>query len=212
MDSSLQVEGVIAKHEPLSQLEKIIKEQDDLIRQLQARLEEAEKLNIYDPLCRHCEDLAFRVLNHEGTRRSLDGELERIKRHGRFTLLFLDLDNFKPVNDTLGHTTGDDLLRKIAQILVQHIRGVDIIGRPGGDEFIIGLVDTNEEGGLEVAERLREILPKEIRKSFPNLTISQTVSIGLTQAKENDTVESLIERADFNLLQAKETKNYVVAG
>ena len=140
-------------------------------------------------------------------------EIERTKRYQRpFCILMVDLDHFKHVNDTYGHGTGDFVLQIVSDILTQDLRDTDIAGRLGGDEFIIILGETQQDGAANFAERIREkIESKPIEKD--NNLMKVTASIGLACYKKsyNDQFVRLIEDADKALYQAKSNgRNKVV--
>src|SRR5436190_1716113 len=100
-------------------------------------------------------DALTRVLNRRGFEEVLTHELSVARRHGvGGVLLFVDLDEFKPINDTFGHAAGDEVLRTVANLLRAHIRDTDYIGRLGGDEFAILLPRSNKRNGLRRAEDL----------------------------------------------------------
>lgn len=113
-------------------------------------------------------------------------------------VIFLDIDNFKSYNDTFGHVAGDVVLQKTADIIKNSIRTVDIVGRYGGEEFVIILPGTKEEGAVAVAERIRKSIEMY---PFPHRKV--TASLGIALAKNSDSVDSLLERADQSLYQAK---------
>ena len=131
-------------------------------------------------------------------------ELKRYQRHKRhFSVILFDLDRFKNVNDTYGHLIGDKVLRKAVEIIMPMLRQTDLIGRWGGDEFIVLLPETEAEQGGQVAEKLRQSIEKTDflvrRKKLPI-----TITLGLTQVLEKETIaESLMARADEALYQAK---------
>ena len=108
-----------------------------------------------------CEEAAFTdhltgLANRRRFERQLEREVTRTLRYGRpFCLLLLDIDRFKDVNDTYGHEVGDEAIRRLAIILQAGTRGIDTAARIGGEEFAVILTETDFEGGLEVAERLR---------------------------------------------------------
>jgi diguanylate cyclase (GGDEF)-like protein len=134
----------------------------------------------------------------------LADQLARFRRTQRpFALLMLDIDYFKTLNDTYGHITGDKILAKVAQILLQSIRSIDYAARYGGDEFIIILVETYIDQAVKTAERIRahvENLTYDIGKS----TISITVSIGAVECRPDDnTTTAVFSRADNALYEAK---------
>jgi diguanylate cyclase (GGDEF)-like protein len=128
-----------------------------------------------------------------------ENELERCRRHGRhMALLMIDMDHFKNINDTFGHQAGDKVLVEFVAKVNQLLRGADLLARFGGEEFLILLPDTSREEAEVVAERIRETCAQA--QQGPTCT----VSIGLTtNHKENDTVDSLLARADAAMYQAK---------
>lgn len=134
----------------------------------------------------------------------LISELERAIRYRLpLAVIFLDIDDFKAYNDTFGHVAGDVMVQKTAEIIKNSIRTVDIAGRFGGEEFVIILPGTDEEGAIAVAERIRKAI-----ESYPFPHRKVTASLGITLAKSGDSVKSLLERADRALYQAKkEGKN-----
>lgn len=213
MDFPNMIEGGILHNESLYQeLERLRIEKENWRvekEDLTKRLEEAAARNIYDSLYAYDSDLAFRVLNHQGVRINLETQLQRIKRQGKFSLLAIDIDNFKITNDKLGHAEGDRLLIEFARLVSNHVRNIDLIGRPGGDEFVIGLIDADEDKALEIAERIRKSTPEELGKATQGLIPNQTISIGVAQARENDHLEILRKRADQALYKAKEEKNKI---
>lgn len=149
-------------------------------------------------------DFLTGCFNKRAIRNMLISELERTVRYRLpLAVIFLDIDNFKTYNDTFGHVAGDVMVQKTAEIIKNSIRTVDIAGRFGGEEFIIILPGTDEEGAVAVAERIRKAI-----ESYPFPHRKVTVSLGIALAKNSDSVESLLERADRALYQAKrEGKN-----
>jgi diguanylate cyclase (GGDEF)-like protein len=131
----------------------------------------------------------------------LDHELKRCKRSkAPLCLLMLDIDHFKEVNDTWGHSIGDQVLKELVQTIVKNLREADILTRWGGEEFIVLTPDTDRQGGLALAERLREAVSEH---AFPKVG-SVTISLGLAQHEEEDTADSLISRADRQMYRAKD--------
>ncbi|MDD5118322.1 MAG: diguanylate cyclase [Sulfuricurvum sp.] len=122
-------------------------------------------------------------------------------------LILFDIDDFKKVNDTFGHNTGDEVLIQIAAIVRTMVRSNDMFARWGGEEFVILQIDTPYEGTIALAERLR----KEIEKSvFVNVE-KLTISIGVAQYNGDESIESFVKKADDAMYQAKrEGKNKVV--
>src|SRR6476619_8036550 len=108
-----------------------------------------------------CEEAAFTdhltgLANRRRFERQLEREVERVQRFGHpFSLLMIDIDNFKTLNDSFGHDAGDDAIRRLGKVLREGTRGIDLAARIGGEEFAVLLVETSKAGGFEVAERLR---------------------------------------------------------
>jgi len=140
-------------------------------------------------------------------RRYLDSrlteEIERSRRHGNpLSILLLDIDHFKKINDTHGHLCGDYALRKISELLQELVRTSDILGRYGGEEFLCILPETPHEQAVVLAERCREqIATKPLACEDHQARI--TISIGVTGQHRDDTLDSIIKRADDALYQAK---------
>ncbi len=142
----------------------------------------------------------------------LNEEMARSKRHNlHLSVLMLDLDHFKGCNDTYGHLVGDIVLKEIAKILKEHVRQVDLVGRYGGEEFVIALPDTNKTSAANVAERIRQSAERYRFKAYDEI-ITTTVSMGLaTYPDDGRDVPALIDRADQALYKAKEEgRNRVV--
>lgn len=141
----------------------------------------------------------------------LDAAIAHFVRHAMsVAVLAFDLDHFKVVNDTYGHAAGDALLRQFATLAQSCLRRGDLLARLGGEEFAALLFETNAEGALQTAERIRACVAAEPR-IFESHQIALTVSIGVTCIRENDSPESLLARADASLYAAKQLgRNRVV--
>jgi len=108
----------------------------------------------------------------------LEEELSRYRRFNHpVSVVLLDLDGFKAVNDEFGHTVGDETLREVAQILMKHSRGINVVSRYGGDEFAVLLVETSKAGARLYADRIREVVAKH---PFPHGKVV-TASFGVAQ-------------------------------
>lgn len=145
----------------------------------------------------------------------LQRELLRAKRYGRaLSLLFIDIDYFKPLNDRYGHAVGDQMLRELAQYLMSSVRRIDIIARYGGEEFVIILPETMKEHALMLADRIRRKVaryPFGQAYSIPPGTL--TVSIGVASYPEDGTSATrLIAHADQALYSAKRQGRNLVLG
>jgi diguanylate cyclase (GGDEF)-like protein len=144
----------------------------------------------------------------------LDRELARSARYLRpLTLIFFDLDFFKRVNDELGHLAGDFTLREVALCLKESIRREELFARYGGEEFAIVLPETDQQGGVECAERVRQTIETHVFR-YEDKTYPITISLGVATTTGQDalTPSELIRQADDKLYQAKrEGRNRVVA-
>lgn len=129
----------------------------------------------------------------------LQGEMARSKRYGDpLSVIFIDIDNFKHINDTFGHRKGDEVLRKVADLIRREIRKTDSVGRFGGEEFVIVLPETDPERAVRVAERIRERIERE------DFGVGEvTVSVGVTGLKGEDDYGSLFVRMDRAMYLAK---------
>lgn len=146
------------------------------------------------------------LYNRRGFFELSNHEMERIKRfESTFSVIMIDIDHFKRVNDTYGHAVGDQVLKQVAARFHEQVRKVDILGRYGGEEFSILLPETKLAGARNLAERLRCCIadqPIETAKGFMNMTIS----VGLaTLVNSAMTLEEILKQADDALYQAKES-------
>jgi diguanylate cyclase (GGDEF)-like protein len=144
-------------------------------------------------------------------RRSLDDtfarELARTFRHRQpASLLMVDVDHFKQLNDTHGHLTGDAVLRRLAQILRQQVRTEDLLARYGGEEFALLLPNTDSQGALVIAERLRKaIAANGGGRGAAEPSPAITVSIGIATASVSTSLSELMSRSDAALYRAKQS-------
>ena len=141
----------------------------------------------------------------------LEEELSRYRRFNHpVSVVLLDLDGFKSVNDSLGHAVGDDTLRDVAQILMKHSRGINVVSRYGGDEFAVLLVETSKAGARLYADRIREVVAKYPFSHGKILTAS--FGVASLPDDEASTAEDLFRAADEALYAAKRAgKNQVAA-
>jgi two-component system cell cycle response regulator len=154
------------------------------------------------------EDLAYRdelteLPNRRGASRQIDVLLSRARRHGhQLALLIIDADRFKVVNDRHGHAVGDIVLRELAARLRERVRREDVVGRWGGEEFVVALPETTPDGAAAVAESLREAIALTPIESGEGLRLEVTVSIGVA-AWTGQELQDLVDRADRALYAAK---------
>lgn len=144
------------------------------------------------------------VYNRRKLLEVLEQERGRAGRGGPvFAICLFDMDRFKEVNDTFGHLKGDVLLRAFGKEIATHLRAVDLIGRYGGDEFVVVLPQTELEGALAFAERAVEVTRGMRFLDMPE-DFRITVSVGVTVYRKGLTVEELISMADVAMYRAKE--------
>jgi diguanylate cyclase (GGDEF)-like protein len=138
-------------------------------------------------------------------------KLPELKRyHQDCSVVIVDIDHFKKVNDTFGHPAGDEVLRRFSQIFTRELRQGDILARYGGEEFMLMLQMTDIVAAEVIIERLRQLIAAQVY-AFSGKVINVTASFGITEYANNDTIDTLIERADKALYQAKVTgRNRVV--
>jgi diguanylate cyclase (GGDEF)-like protein len=142
----------------------------------------------------------------------MENQMKIVKRSQRlFSIVMLDLDDFKKINDTHGHLAGDEYLRKIAQTITRSLREQDTASRFGGEEFLILLPETTLEGAYKLAERIRQKIEK-MKLDFQGNSIHSTISAGVSQFDSDfSDAESFIRSADIALYRSKnEGKNRVV--
>jgi len=140
------------------------------------------------------------IYNRHKLDMTLQGEIDRSRRNERqFGVMMLDIDHFKKVNDTYGHPVGDIILKDLAQLLLASIRSTDVVGRWGGEEFMIICPETDENGLLNLAEKLRQTVDGH---DFP-VARHLTVSFGLSINKPDDRIQDIMSRADKALYTAK---------
>ncbi len=153
----------------------------------------------------HTDSLTM-VLNRRALTVRLTSELERARRYDSvLTLLMVDLDNFKLVNDTHGHLVGDEVLREVAALLQHAVRTMDVVARYGGEEFVVVLPETSLAGATTFAERLRENVEAAGFAGSFGEPLKLTASIGVSSYPSTsfETVDDLFARADEALYRAK---------
>jgi diguanylate cyclase (GGDEF)-like protein len=153
-----------------------------------------------------CEEAAFTdhltgLANRRRFERQLEREVGRMARFGHpFSLLMLDIDSFKNLNDSYGHDAGDEAIRRISRVLREGTRGIDLAARIGGEEFAVVLVETSKEGALEVAERLRAA----IKALEIPMAGHITGSFGVAECPSDaQTSAGIVKAADVALYEAK---------
>ncbi|ABD87710.1 GGDEF domain-containing protein [Rhodopseudomonas palustris] len=162
-------------------------------QQVEERTREFQRLAHADPLT----GIANRRLLIE----RLDGEVARAaKAGGELSVLYVDIDHFKSINDNFGHAAGDRVLVQLAATMKSLLRQTDLVGRMGGEEFVVLLLNTDQAAALRVADQLREAIS---RCEFELITRPVTISVGVAGYEAAEDAASLLARADHALLQAK---------
>tara|TARA_R110000772_G_scaffold14500_1_gene41835 strand:- start:755 stop:1978 length:1224 start_codon:yes stop_codon:yes gene_type:complete len=166
----------------------------------------------------HLKELAVLESMHDpltgtGNRRKFEDDTSlnfspHLNSEKSISLAFLDIDHFKKLNDTYGHDAGDEVLVSLSALINQNIRKFDTVYRFGGEEFVILMPETDIRIATEISERLRKLIENNIKIDGKPVT----VSIGVTESEEQDTLEDIIERADKLMYKAKQTsRNLVVS-
>ena len=164
-----------------------------------------QKMAITDPLTGLYNRRHFFVITER--------EICKVKRNGgSITCLMMDIDHFKRVNDTYGHTIGDIVLKEVARRIKSCLRDFDIVARYGGEEFVAIIVDSNLSIGQKIAERIRQRVSEKPIELKNNIKLPVSISIGVSSQKAPDIdLDSLLQSADKNLYKAKESgRNKIV--
>lgn len=146
------------------------------------------------------------LFNYRRFHELLGDEIKRCKRYGRkFSVLMIDIDNFKSFNDKYGHFEGDQILKRISRFFLQNVRDIDSVCRYGGEEFTIILPETTKDGAFILAERLRSSISDSIHRTDHSAYENKpTISVGLScYPGDSDNKNELIKKADLALYEAK---------
>lgn len=155
------------------------------------------------------------ILNHKAFFEQGERELRRFARYGKaFSLIEIDIDDFKGINDTFGHADGDTVLLKLVSLVASHVRQSDVFGRTGGDEFCVILIETNKSDAMDIAERIRTTCCDCRLNAATGTPIHFTVSVGLVESSKDDAgIGQMYSRADAAMYRAKrDGHNRVCAG
>jgi diguanylate cyclase (GGDEF)-like protein len=145
------------------------------------------------------------VANRETLLTTLVAEVERASRHHSWlSVAFIDIDRFKPINDTHGHNSGDAVLRQVASLIAGNIRASDLFGRYGGEEFMLILPETQQDEALVLAEKLRSLVMQQPLVIAGNQRLQVTISIGVAgDVGSQLQVDALVDQADAAMYAAK---------
>jgi diguanylate cyclase (GGDEF)-like protein len=192
------------------------KELLERIKELENEITELTKNLIYDNLtglktraffeeeARIYFDIAVSSVTHHATRRKQWFGFKNI------SFIFLDIDHFKSINDTYGHSAGDEVLKAVAETVITSVRDGDTAARWGGEEIAVTLVGATEKDAMHKAEDIRRQVESIVFGKYPDLNV--TVSAGVASAERGSTFEEVLERADKALYKAKQAgRNRVVS-
>jgi len=184
-----------------------VRDSNNKILYLIAQIQDVtERKNLMDKLSLQAnQDYLTNLYNRRFFMEQAEVELARAKRYRKpLSLLMLDIDHFKNINDTYGHKSGDIVLQKLSSLLMEKLRTVDVIGRIGGEEFAILLPESNLDNAAEVAERLREDVAKTEVEMDGGAVVHFTVSIGIVVLNDRDiNLDAMFNLADQALYKAK---------
>lgn len=198
------VEAAINIENEMSSVSKNLQEGKNEVNVLEKRIKELES-ELQETKLKSTKDFLTGTLN----RRSYEAELgkfenEFVRDQKNFAIIFFDIDHFKKVNDTYGHDCGDAVLKTFAALLLKLTRDVDIVGRYGGEEFVVALHYKNKEELSKYTSRIKNVITKN-KFIYKDLKLKVTFSAGVQIRSENNTLEDTISNADKLLYQAKET-------
>ncbi len=202
VDDNGKLAGVITQKELISitfsrwvvMMKEYQQELKEINRLLEKKSQKYEKIAATDPLTGLYNRMKFIELY-------ISEYTVMTQRHNAMSLLIIDIDHFKRINDTYGHNTGDDALRALSDILLHVLRNVDVLCRWGGEEFVALLPTAEAQKATAIAEKIRLTVAEQNLEKIP----AMTVSIGVTEIREGDTLDEAINRADQALYQAKNT-------
>ncbi len=158
-------------------------------------------------------DDVTRLFNTRHLQTILQSEFERARRfHTEFSIIFVDLDHFKDVNDSYGHLVGTELLVEVAQLIQFNTRAVDMVFRYGGDEFVVLLPQTGKAAAVDAAQRLRHALKEARFLAAHALQLTMVASFGVaTYPQDGDTAEAILQAADGQMYKVKHSTRDGVA-
>lgn len=205
----------------VSTLKTELRTMQDSTRTLQQGLEETSKEieRLREELSTAKQEASIDPFTGLANRRSLVKNLEEVIQSSQdekkeVSFLMLDIDHFKSINDTYGHLMGDKVIRCVAGIIKNSVKGRDLVARYGGEEFAVLLPDTPHDGAMVVAENIRQSIERTnlVRSSDKQPIGRITISVGVANYRSPETSEEFIERADNFLYQSKTSGRNRVSG
>jgi diguanylate cyclase (GGDEF)-like protein len=201
MNSDVDSETLV---QSVSNALRVAAEAEHRIADQAARIAEMESMALFDELTG--------ILNRRGFINELERALADARRRSESgVLIYIDLDGFKAINDTLGHSAGDDVLRHAAQVLRDNVRSTDSVGRLGGDEFGVLLTRTTRKDGIARAEALEQLLNSSTVMWGTRL-VSLRASFGIRAYSGRDDGGSLLNGADEAMYRAKRARSEALSG
>ena len=189
-------------------LESLVEERTRKLQEIKSRLEKENRELDYSSRI----DTLTKLYNRRHMEERLQAEHQGFIGAGKvYSVMMIDVDDFKRINDRYGHTAGDTILKKIANILRKEIRESDVGARWGGEEFLLLLPGLKEEDTLSRAEDILNKIKKETY-SYNGIKIPITITIGVATIDKDETIEQLIDRADHALYSGKNTGKDKVVG
>jgi two-component system cell cycle response regulator len=173
---------------------------EELLARVRAQLRRARKHS--DVVRMSLVDGLTGVLNRRGAFAEIERAIEHTRREGRpLSVLVADVDDFKEINDTLGHATGDGVLKSVADRLRHEVRAADCVGRLGGDEFVVVLAGIGKREAKAIADRIRTV-------EGPSRAHRVGVSIGAATLRSGESCDALLERADRRMYECKRRRRH----
>ena len=181
----------------INYLDELTRKYDEIFHLKEQLLKELERQALFDSLTG--------LYNRNALFSFLEKEIAKVERgENKLLIIFLDLDNFKRVNDIYGHKRGDEVLKNVAQILKEHFRKYDILARFGGDEFILAIILPPSSNMKEVEKILKRV-EGEIERKFQEFGLSISYGIAIAPEEGKD-VQKLIQLADKRMYEMKKLK------
>ncbi len=199
--NSVNLQNILEKIKDLQQTNQ------DLVNELKAKERELERLRKEISTLREQAHVDFLtgLKNRRSIEKALNDFLKDLHSYGYpFVVIMIDLNKFKQINDTYGHVVGDCILKQVGELLRKYLRAKDIVGRYGGDEFIVILTGVNLDVGIKVAQRLFSVIKNHIFRC-DSLELSISASFGILEVSKNfKNIKEILEAVDKKLYEAKE--------
>jgi len=160
-----------------------------------------ERVELLDRLAHR--DVLIDLPNRRGFMRQLETTIDRVNRYGdTASVMFVDLDGLKVINDTFGHQAGDEALKQVAEVLSNGVRKSDCVARLGGDEFAVLLERADEATAVETAQRVVAMI-SDCEFCFKGMCLPLSIAVGIAVVEPNDTPETVMSRADKAMYREK---------